>query len=182
MSQEKWDYVVVLIWNVPQRLICKRFSPQLVVLLRADCIVRVLSSWMEFTYWWVHNWMDLWRWSLFGESGHWGCAFEGCILSPTLPILLSASWPPWGEQFSNSPHPLSHDLLRPRNDGAKWLWTETSDTMSQNKSSFISNCFFQAFCESDRKLTRGRSTFLSSSIQKPAEKEDKTSNQIRDSV
>jgi hypothetical protein len=75
------------------------------------------------------------RWDLAGGSGSLWVHLESCVLSPALSYLLSASQSPWHKQSV-----LLHDLVAmmlasplASSNGVSGPWTETSETMSQNK-------------------------------------------------
>jgi hypothetical protein len=72
------------------------------------------------------------------EVGHWGHAFEGYVLSPD-PFLLSASWPPWGEQFHSvmCPHHDALPVLGLKGNRAGHPWTESSEIVSRHKPFFL---------------------------------------------
>jgi hypothetical protein len=55
--------------------------------------------------------------------------------------------------------PFHYDVLvhhRPRNNGASWPWTVSSETMSQNKPFFLLSCFSLLFVTKKKSLTKAR--------------------------
>jgi hypothetical protein len=83
------------------------------------------------------------RWGLLeanNVTGHYGCALEGDVGNSApvcLPVFLSAFWPPWMKWMDFLYHMLlPWCTMSPREaqcDTVKWPWTETSETMTQNK-------------------------------------------------
>lgn len=70
---------------------------------------------------------------------------EGGKSSSTEALVFTACWPPRGEQCSSTV-PFCHDILphpRPRNNGVKWPWTETTKTVSQTNLHYF--VFFRYF-------------------------------------
>jgi hypothetical protein len=81
---------------------------------------------------------DFWSWGLVKGVGHcWVCLFEGHILWLTLlPLLMSLSLLPGNHEMSNfALTPLSTVMYYLNKAQKQWsqLWTETLETVSQNK-------------------------------------------------
>lgn len=145
--------IMVWIWNVSQRLICRRFPPQ------GSCVQRGY-------FWEVTGTRGLWchqqvnnlktllgmvgRGSWLKEIGHWGHDLGDC----PCPLSFSTSWLSWPEQFSSALlfhqdvllH-LSSKVKEPAGYGLKTLKPRTKINL------YSSKLFFAGICHSDEKLT-----------------------------
>jgi hypothetical protein len=72
-----------------------------------------------------------------------------------IPLSFFASQMSWWEQLCSSVCSCRAILPchRPQSNRASWLWTQTSETMSQNKPFLLISWFPQIFCHGDGSLT-----------------------------
>jgi hypothetical protein len=91
------------------------------------------------------------------EAGHWSHVFGGSTLSQALSVSLSASWLPWDKQplLLHAPLPWCSASFQAQIKSrlASQPWTETSETMSLNKS--VRHCL-PGYCHSGQKCNEHR--------------------------
>lgn len=101
--------------------------------------------------WCCWGWLYLWGIGCHKRKlGTWWHAFEGIFGSHLYFLLVFTSWPPWGKPLPTKC--LHCDTLFTSGSQGQVLWTETSETESQNKPFFCLSSSPEVFCHSDRKL------------------------------
>jgi hypothetical protein len=118
-----------------KQLMCWLLGPLVVALLRGNWLTRA-----NFT----NGLLEVWAW--LEEVRHRGQVFKGYLihglfLSCFLYFLATMK----GEPLLHHASPLwCSSLPQVQNNGISW-WTKASETLSQNKSFFLLNCFSQVF-------------------------------------